>query len=597
MAGVYLCEEPRLARKVAIKVMAPSLMVDPRMVERFQQEARSTARLSHPHIVTIHEIDERDGLHYFVMSYVEGPSLDAILKQAREPLPVSTVRRWLFQIAGALNLAHRSGIVHRDVKPGNVLVDPDGSAVVTDFGIAKVADEPGLTRTGMLVGTPAYMSPEQCMGEEVASAADQYALGALAYHLLTGGPPFTGASMAVLQAHLSEVPRPILELRPDCPPPLAELVHRMLAKDPADRWASMTDVVAALEEGRESAVAKYEAQAVPSDGRSDEKEAMGRLGRFGSWKWLAGFGVPILLLALVLFLRNGEAGDGTGAAATGAVLSSLVDGEESVVAEEADPQPDESVDPPAGPDDAVEAVAEDPEADLDAPPPPSPPAGAEPTTSSTTPPPSAPRTAPVRSPATIEVVGALPAGARLAALGDAGSIPLVAGDAVDLPAGRYLLEASAEGFREDLREVELGEGQRFRWTPALDPVPVDDESPGAFDTNTARQELEASLASLASAFRSRDMERVLSQYPDAPEEWRERWEAVVANTEQIRDLDVSVLDLEHQQTGPEGAEVQFVLALDFVDFRNRTNEQRHTFIASFVPGPGGWILSNLRSAP
>lgn len=607
MAGVFLGEEPRLARKVAIKVMAPSLMVDPRMVERFQQEARSTARLSHPHIVTIHEIDERDGLHYFVMSYVEGPTLDAILEEAEGPLPVSTVRRWLLQIAGALNHAHRAGIVHRDVKPGNVLVDPDGNAVVTDFGIAKVADEPGLTRTGMLVGTPSYMSPEQCMGSEVASAADQYALGALAYHLITGRPPFTGPAMTVLQSHLSDLPQPIVELRPDCPPGMAKVVHRMLAKKPEERWASMTDVVAALEEVGETAVTSHDAQAVPLAVRSGEKETAEPPARSRGWMVLAGIGVPVVLLAMVLLLRDGGAGDGLGSAGAEAELSSLSDGRETPDGADGgdggdggggDLLPDESgVDP--GTSDTATAIAGDNPEDGANEPPPDSLFAAEVTRTQATPlPTTEAATDPVEvdPPATVEIVGSLPAGARLMAVGEAGTTPLAPGETVELPPGRYVFEATAEGFEEDRREVELVVGQRFRWTPALAPVPRAVDAPTAFDPDVARQELEASLAALAAAFQSRDMDRVLGQYPNAPEEWRERWEAVVVNTDQIRELNVSVLDVEHLQTAAESAEVQFVLALAFVDFRNRANEQRHTFVASFVSGGGRWILSNLRSA-
>ncbi len=248
MAGVYLADEPRLGRRVAIKVMSPGLMADPAQVDRFHQEARATARLSHPNIVTIHEIDDRGGLHYFVMAYVEGRTLGDVLSEAQGPLPVPVVLRWFRQITGALNHAHRLGIVHRDVKPGNILLDGDGNALVTDFGIAKVADEPGLTRTGMLVGTPTYMSPEQCLSTGITGAADQYSLGILVYHMLTGSPPFTGGTMAVLQAHVGQRPEPLLSRRPDCPPELAALVDRMMAKDPGDRWPSLSEVLEILEE-------------------------------------------------------------------------------------------------------------------------------------------------------------------------------------------------------------------------------------------------------------------------------------------------------------------------------------------------------------
>jgi serine/threonine-protein kinase len=173
MAGVYLADEPRLGRKVAIKVMSPGLMVDPQLVERFSQEARTIAQLNHPNIVTIYEVDERDGLHYFTMTYVAGRTLGQVMAGTEGALSIDVVRAWLYQIGDALAYAHHHGVIHRDVKPGNVLLDKRGNALVTDFGIAKVTDEPGLTRTGMLVGTPAYMSPEQCSSGKVEGASDQ----------------------------------------------------------------------------------------------------------------------------------------------------------------------------------------------------------------------------------------------------------------------------------------------------------------------------------------------------------------------------------------------------------------------------------------
>lgn len=246
MAGVYLAEEPRLGRRVAIKVMSPGLMVDPRLVSRFLQEARTTAQLSHPSIVTVYDVDEQDGLHYFVMAYVAGRTLGQLLEERDTPLPIPVVLSWLVQAGGALAYAHRVGVFHRDVKPGNILLDGEGNALVTDFGIAKVADEPGLTHTGMLVGTPAYMSPEQCGVGTVSGASDQYSLGIVAYEMLTGKPPFLGNTVSVLHAHVHEPPRPILEIRPDCPPEIAAAVERMLAKQPENRFPNIAVALAGM---------------------------------------------------------------------------------------------------------------------------------------------------------------------------------------------------------------------------------------------------------------------------------------------------------------------------------------------------------------
>jgi serine/threonine protein kinase len=248
MAGVYLAEEPRLGRKVAIKVMAPALMMDARLVERFLQEARTIAQLSHPNIVTIYEVDAREDLHWFTMTLVGGRTLGQVMVDATEPLPIDVVRAWLYQIGDALSFAHQHGIVHRDIKPGNVLLDLRGNALVTDFGIAKVADaEVGLTRTGMLVGTPTYMSPEQCSSGAVTGASDQYSLGAVAYQMLTGQPPFAGPTLSVLQAHVAREPSPLLNLRPDCPAPLADAIETMLRKRPEERWPSISAAITAAQ--------------------------------------------------------------------------------------------------------------------------------------------------------------------------------------------------------------------------------------------------------------------------------------------------------------------------------------------------------------
>jgi serine/threonine protein kinase len=246
MATVYLAHDIALDRKVAIKVMSPTLMAGEGMAERFKREARTAGQLSHPHIIPIYAVREQGDLLYFVMKFIAGRSLDSIIREVG-PMPVPMVQTILQQVGSALGYAHRRGVIHRDIKPANVMLDSDGWAVVTDFGIAKVSETQGLTLTGATVGTPSYMSPEQCAAKELTGASDQYSLGVVAYEMLSGRLPFVAESvMAVMYAHFNEPPPPISLTRADCPPGLAEAVMRMLEKDPAHRFPSMEAATAAV---------------------------------------------------------------------------------------------------------------------------------------------------------------------------------------------------------------------------------------------------------------------------------------------------------------------------------------------------------------
>src|SRR5262245_45865444 len=246
MAAVYLAHEFALDRKVAIKVMSPTLVTGAGMIERFKREARTAASLSHPHIIPVYAVRENDRLLYFVMKFIAGRPLDGVLKELG-PLPIPMVQMILQQVGGAFGYAHRRGIVHRDIKPANIMIDEEGWAVVTDFGIAKVSQAEGLTMTGMTVGTPTYMSPEQCMAQDVTGASDQYSLGVVAYEMITGRPPFSGGSMmAIMYGHFNDPPGDIMALRPDCPVELRDAVMRMLEKDPAKRWPSLEDAVESI---------------------------------------------------------------------------------------------------------------------------------------------------------------------------------------------------------------------------------------------------------------------------------------------------------------------------------------------------------------
>jgi len=239
MAVVYRAMDTRLRRMVALKVLPPELAFREEVRRRFLREAQMAAQLNHPHIVPIYSVDETSGLVFFVMGLVEGDSLAKLLFLERRP-PIPMVRRVLREVADALHYAHLHGVVHRDIKPDNILIESaTGRAMVTDFGIARAAEaDMRLTATGIAVGTPAYMSPEQAMGErEVDGRADIYALGIVGYQMLAGELPFQAANTpSLLMKHLSEPPRPLLELRPDLPANLAAAIERALCKAPGDRW-------------------------------------------------------------------------------------------------------------------------------------------------------------------------------------------------------------------------------------------------------------------------------------------------------------------------------------------------------------------------
>ncbi|MGH7678773.1 MAG: serine/threonine-protein kinase, partial [Gemmatimonadaceae bacterium] len=241
MATVYLAHDISLDRKVAIKVMSPALLDGEGAIERFKREAKTAGALSHPHIIPIHAVRQSGDLLYFVMKFVEGRTLDDVLR-AQGGLAIPMVVQILTEVAGALAYAHRKGVVHRDVKPANIMLDDDGWAVVTDFGIAKVVEKKGLTLTGSTVGTPAYMSPEQCAAKDVTGKSDQYSLGIVGYELLTGKVPFEADSlMGMFMAQLNDVPTPLAEVRPDCPRLLAQTIERLMAKTPEERWPTLDD--------------------------------------------------------------------------------------------------------------------------------------------------------------------------------------------------------------------------------------------------------------------------------------------------------------------------------------------------------------------
>ena len=255
MGIVYKAKDKRLKRPVAVKLLPPELAFRSEIRSRFLKEAETAAQLSHPNIVPIYSVDERDGLVYFVMAFVPGENLAARLHSEGRLAP-DEVRRILKETADALAYAHERGVVHRDIKPDNILLaaDDDGRVMVTDFGIARAVSEGSdsrLTATGMAIGTPAYMSPEQSMGErEIDGRADLYALGVVGYQMLAGELPFNAPSTpALLVKQISERPTPVDVHRPDAPDDLARAVMMLLEKDPANRFPSADALCVALETG------------------------------------------------------------------------------------------------------------------------------------------------------------------------------------------------------------------------------------------------------------------------------------------------------------------------------------------------------------
>jgi hypothetical protein len=246
MAAVYLALDLALNRKVAIKTMLPELVVKTDMVQRFKREAQTAAGLNHPHIIQIFSVKETEKLVYFVMKFIEGRSVEAIIAEQGQ-LSIGLAQMILGQVASALAYAHRKGVVHRDVKPANVMIDEDGWAIVTDFGIAKVQVAQNLTATGTAIGTPTYMSPEQFHNKTITGKSDQYSLGVVAHELLIGKKPFDGATYAeIITQHLFEPAPELRNLRPDVPQAISDAVKRMLAKNPDERFPDLDAAAIAI---------------------------------------------------------------------------------------------------------------------------------------------------------------------------------------------------------------------------------------------------------------------------------------------------------------------------------------------------------------
>src|SRR6202795_3678318 len=245
MANVYLAEDQELGRRVAIKILNDRHANDEQFVERFRREAKNAAALSHPNIVSIYDRGEAEGTYYIAMEYLDGRSLKELIMSRGDP-PIAVVVEYTRQILDALRFAHRHGIVHRDIKPHNVLVDGEGRVKVTDFGIAR-AGVSQMTEAGSIVGTAQYLSPEQAKGAPVDQTSDLYSVGVVLYELLTGEVPFSGDTpVEIAMKHLSTVPDPPSAKRADVPREIDMVVMRALGKDPSERYQSAEEMDADL---------------------------------------------------------------------------------------------------------------------------------------------------------------------------------------------------------------------------------------------------------------------------------------------------------------------------------------------------------------
>jgi formylglycine-generating enzyme required for sulfatase activity len=286
-AAVYKAVDTTLSRTVALKVLAPHLLWDPTFVQRFQREAEVAANLDHPNIVTIYEVSQIEGVYLIAMQFLAGRTLSQIL-EAEGLLPVSRVQAMIEQIASALDYAHARGFVHRDIKPSNIMVADDGRATLTDFGLVQAGEGTKLSTTGVVFGTPEYMSPEQAEGEKLDARSDIYSLGVVLYEMLAGRPPFVAdTTPAVMYKHMHEPP-PLDELPSDLPQGVVAVVEKALAKKREARYQSAGEMAQALGEATEARVkvtpiplvepaAVAEKKPKPPTPKAAPKKAVGRV--------------------------------------------------------------------------------------------------------------------------------------------------------------------------------------------------------------------------------------------------------------------------------------------------------------------------------
>jgi serine/threonine-protein kinase len=320
MSKVYRAHDRLLERTVALKILHEHYSQDDEYVERFRREARAVAQLAHPNIVTVIDRGEHEGRQFIVFEYVDGENLKQLV-QREGPLPARQVIELGLQVARALASAHARGVVHRDVKPQNVLLSDEGLPKVTDFGIARTSDVESVTLTGTVMGTSEYISPEQARGEAVDFRSDVYSLGAILFELCTGDVPYPGENpVSVAMRHLHEPVPSVRQRRPDLPSRLDAAIRRAMAKDPAERFGSMGELIAELEACLRGLGDGEETIVLPAPARA-------RRGRRGARRLVRALVLSLLALALVgaaaigafalagLFDSSGDDGDGAAGSA------------------------------------------------------------------------------------------------------------------------------------------------------------------------------------------------------------------------------------------------------------------------------------------
>jgi tRNA A-37 threonylcarbamoyl transferase component Bud32 len=329
MSSVYRAFDPTLERWVAIKLMHRDISTDPDQLERFRREARAVARLNHPHVVTVIDAGEDEGNPYIVFEYVEGETLkDRIREVGRLPVPEAVA--YAIEVGRALSAAHSQRLVHRDVKPQNVLIDPEGRAKVTDFGIARSLEAQGLTATGRVLGTTDYVSPEQALGHQVTEQSDIYSLGVCLYEMLTGEIPFKAdTQVAVAMKHVREPLPDVQRRRPEISAALASLIERSTAKETENRYAKVDEMVHDLEEvlaieaaraGETSGEATTVLRTLPGD---TAEFAPRRLRRPRAWMLTAALAIGIAVATIAFFATRTEKGPGQAAIPGGGGLANV----------------------------------------------------------------------------------------------------------------------------------------------------------------------------------------------------------------------------------------------------------------------------------